>query len=108
MATGPLSLRPELLEVLRTQASAALAEELKRGEAAGEQWFRRARDYRSWALMRSYPERVRRLAQAAVASSGSAASAPDDPEFHDICLALTDMLAELCQEAAGTTVQSGQ
>ncbi|TVQ48279.1 MAG: hypothetical protein EA371_06305 [Gammaproteobacteria bacterium] len=92
---------------MRTQASAALDEELNRGQGAGEQWFRRARDYRSWALMRSYPARVRRLAHTAIASSGPGAAPPDATDFHDICLALTGMLADLCQDA-GRSVQSGQ
>ncbi len=91
-------MHPELLESLRKQASAALEEELSEGTAAAEPWLQRARDYRSWVLMRSYPERVRSLAHAAVAAS---ASPPDPAGFHETCLALTGMLAELCQSAAG-------
>lgn len=104
---------PELLEALGRRASGALAEELAEasggdGDGTGrDDWHRRARDYRSWQLMRSYPERVRRLAHAALAAPGASSPPPDEAGFHEACLALTGLLAELCEEAAHR-VQSGQ
>lgn len=104
---------PELLQALRRRASDLLAGELAEASggddagASGDDWHRRARDYRSWQLMRSYPERVRRLARAALAAPGASSPPPDGGGFHEACLALTGVLAELCEEAAQRR-QSGQ
>jgi len=90
----------ERLEALRRQAGEALQREVRRGRT-GEDLARRARDYRSWALMRDYPARIEALARA-VRAEDNAGILPGDAEVsHELCLDLVALLAELCEEAAG-------
>ena len=51
---------------------------------------RRARDYRTWALMREAPQRVRDLASQLLGPDGT-----DSQTFEETCVALTGLLAEL-------------
>jgi hypothetical protein len=110
-----VALTGERLTDLATRARAALAAELAAGEAiAVSEMARRAQDYRSWRLMRSYPERVQKLAHTVLAHEGSSTPLPDPEGFRELCLALAELLASLYEDAAargqlpGSAGQPGQ
>jgi hypothetical protein len=89
----------ERLKALRRQAGEALQREI-RGGHTGEDLARRARDYRSWALMHDYPARIEGLASAVCTENSAAKSPGSAAKSHELCLDLVALLAELCQEAA--------
>jgi hypothetical protein len=90
----------ERLEAVRRHAGDALQKELRRGRSGGD-LARRARDYRSWVLMRDYPTRIEGLARAVCAEDNAGLLPGDAEKSHELCLDLAALLAELCEEAAG-------
>ena len=98
---------PVWLAALAERARAALAAELAtEGSPGSAELANRARDYRSWRLMRAWPARVEELAHTLLSQLGPSVPQADAEEFRALCLALTELLAELCEQ--GHAAQSGQ